>query len=178
MGLPYIYIFVSLDSLFDGPVCGNGFTEPGEHCDCGLPESCNNPCCDATTCKLHNGTLCAGGECCDLKVGVLRKNKNLCTYLQFILIQYLFSDLSILRTNYPMSNRDRRLRPTRVLYRRLWALPWRHVQVLKRNVFWRTGTNNFIWKISQDNFDGLFTVLINLSSRRWKKSYPHFQHEK
>ncbi|GLG97297.1 ADAM 17-like protease [Gryllus bimaculatus] len=54
-------------SLFDGPVCGNGFVEAGEQCDCGLKESCDNPCCNATTCMLYANASCATGECCDLQ---------------------------------------------------------------------------------------------------------------
>ncbi|XP_044269325.1 disintegrin and metalloproteinase domain-containing protein 12 [Tribolium madens] len=53
-------------ALFDSPVCGNGFVEPGEQCDCGLPEHCDNTCCNATTCMLHPNASCATGECCDL----------------------------------------------------------------------------------------------------------------
>ncbi|XP_018573243.1 disintegrin and metalloproteinase domain-containing protein 12 [Anoplophora glabripennis] len=53
-------------SLFDSPVCGNGFVEPGEQCDCGLPEHCDNTCCNATTCMLYSNASCATGECCDL----------------------------------------------------------------------------------------------------------------
>jgi hypothetical protein len=53
-------------ALFDGPVCGNGFVEPGEQCDCGLSEHCDNTCCNATTCMLHSNASCATGECCDL----------------------------------------------------------------------------------------------------------------
>lgn len=53
--------------LFDSPVCGNSFVEPGEQCDCGLKENCNNPCCDASTCMLHANASCATGQCCDLK---------------------------------------------------------------------------------------------------------------
>lgn len=26
------------ERLYDGPVCGNGFTEAGEQCDCGMPQ--------------------------------------------------------------------------------------------------------------------------------------------
>ncbi|EZA52578.1 Disintegrin and metalloproteinase domain-containing protein [Ooceraea biroi] len=55
------------DRLFDSPVCGNGFVEPGEQCDCGLRDNCDNPCCDAITCMLHSNASCATGECCDLK---------------------------------------------------------------------------------------------------------------
>nr|KAF7406620.1 hypothetical protein H0235_014276 [Vespula pensylvanica] len=53
--------------LFDSPICGNGFVEPGEQCDCGLEEKCDNPCCNATTCMLYTNASCATGECCDLK---------------------------------------------------------------------------------------------------------------
>ncbi|XP_057341759.1 uncharacterized protein LOC130678494 [Microplitis mediator] len=53
--------------LFDSPICGNGFVEPGEQCDCGLKENCDNPCCNATTCMLYSNASCATGECCDLK---------------------------------------------------------------------------------------------------------------
>ncbi|XP_059194056.1 disintegrin and metalloproteinase domain-containing protein 28 [Centropristis striata] len=46
-------------------VCGNGFLEVGEQCDCGSLEECTNPCCNATTCSLKEGSQCAEGECCD-----------------------------------------------------------------------------------------------------------------
>ncbi|CAG9821991.1 unnamed protein product, partial [Phaedon cochleariae] len=54
------------ESLFAGPTCGNGFAEEGEECDCGLPQHCDNFCCNATTCRLHENATCATGECCDL----------------------------------------------------------------------------------------------------------------
>ncbi|KAG0722835.1 Disintegrin and metalloproteinase domain-containing protein 12 [Chionoecetes opilio] len=54
-------------SLFDSPVCGNGFVEPGEQCDCGLPDYCTNTCCNATTCMLYPNATCATGHCCDLQ---------------------------------------------------------------------------------------------------------------
>uniref|UniRef100_A0A182T801 Disintegrin and metalloproteinase domain-containing protein 12 n=1 Tax=Anopheles maculatus TaxID=74869 RepID=A0A182T801_9DIPT len=55
------------ESLFDSPVCGNGFVEAGEQCDCGLPDYCDNSCCDPRTCMLHTNASCATGECCDLR---------------------------------------------------------------------------------------------------------------
>ena len=58
-----------------GPICGNGFLEEGEECDCGLQERCeDNPCCVAATCKLAVNATCATGECCDLKVTFQREN--------------------------------------------------------------------------------------------------------
>lgn len=54
------------NKLFDSPQCGNGFVEPGEQCDCGLPQYCRNRCCDPYTCTLHTNASCATGECCDL----------------------------------------------------------------------------------------------------------------
>ncbi|XP_015683048.1 disintegrin-like leberagin-C, partial [Protobothrops mucrosquamatus] len=47
------------------PVCGNELLEAGEECDCGSPETCRYPCCDAATCKLHSWVKCESGECCD-----------------------------------------------------------------------------------------------------------------
>ncbi|XP_034396748.1 zinc metalloproteinase-disintegrin-like lachestatin-2 [Cyclopterus lumpus] len=47
------------------PLCGNGFVEKGEQCDCGSVEECTNPCCNATACTLKEGSQCAEGECCE-----------------------------------------------------------------------------------------------------------------
>ncbi|XP_056427144.1 zinc metalloproteinase-disintegrin-like crotastatin [Hyla sarda] len=46
-------------------VCGNGFTELGEDCDCGTEQECTNPCCNAATCKLRAYAMCAEGACCE-----------------------------------------------------------------------------------------------------------------
>uniref|UniRef100_A0A0K2T7F7 Putative LOC100883390 [Megachile rotundata] n=1 Tax=Lepeophtheirus salmonis TaxID=72036 RepID=A0A0K2T7F7_LEPSM len=51
--------------LFGAPVCGNGFVEEGEDCDCGLKHHCDTTCCDPDSCTLTPGSLCATGECCD-----------------------------------------------------------------------------------------------------------------
>lgn len=53
--------------LFESPICGNGFVENGEECDCGLPEYCDNKCCDPITCKLKPTAQCGTGKCCDLE---------------------------------------------------------------------------------------------------------------
>lgn len=52
------------DDLVMGKKCGNGFLEEGEQCDCGEPEECTNPCCNAKDCTLKEGAQCAHGECC------------------------------------------------------------------------------------------------------------------
>ena len=53
------------EKLFDSPICGNSFVEPGEECDCGLKDHCDNPCCNPETCTLFPNATCATGECCD-----------------------------------------------------------------------------------------------------------------
>ncbi|KAK7918819.1 hypothetical protein WMY93_010103 [Mugilogobius chulae] len=45
--------------LYGGQKCGNGYVEEGEECDCGEPEECLNPCCNATTCTLKGDAVCA-----------------------------------------------------------------------------------------------------------------------
>ncbi|XP_066211436.1 disintegrin and metalloproteinase domain-containing protein 8 isoform X2 [Saccopteryx leptura] len=69
--------------LVGGPVCGNGFVERGEQCDCGQPQDCQNHCCNATTCQLAEGVECAHGTCCHecrvLPAGTLcRRQKDAC----------------------------------------------------------------------------------------------------
>uniref|UniRef100_A0AAQ4QMA9 ADAM metallopeptidase domain 22 n=1 Tax=Gasterosteus aculeatus aculeatus TaxID=481459 RepID=A0AAQ4QMA9_GASAC len=52
--------------LLDPPVCGNGFVEPGEECDCGSPLECareGEACCDK--CTLTQGSKCSNGLCCN-----------------------------------------------------------------------------------------------------------------
>ncbi|KRZ06717.1 Disintegrin and metalloproteinase domain-containing protein 12, partial [Trichinella zimbabwensis] len=53
-------------NVINGPLCGNGFLEEGEQCDCGLPHICDNPCCNPKTCKFNADATCANGACCDL----------------------------------------------------------------------------------------------------------------
>ncbi|NXA34501.1 ADA12 protein, partial [Eudromia elegans] len=50
---------------FGGQKCGNGYVEDGEECDCGEPDECTNQCCNATTCTLKPGAVCAHGLCCE-----------------------------------------------------------------------------------------------------------------
>uniref|UniRef100_A0A670YZZ7 ADAM metallopeptidase domain 12 n=1 Tax=Pseudonaja textilis TaxID=8673 RepID=A0A670YZZ7_PSETE len=73
---------------FGGPKCGNGYVEEGEECDCGEPEECTNQCCNATTCTLRPGAVCAHGLCCeDCKLrpaGILcRATSNSCDLPEF-----------------------------------------------------------------------------------------------
>ncbi|CAJ1079993.1 snake venom metalloproteinase-disintegrin-like mocarhagin isoform X1 [Xyrichtys novacula] len=55
----------SVRTIAVGPRCGNALLDPGEQCDCGTVEECKNPCCDASTCRLTEGSQCAHGQCCD-----------------------------------------------------------------------------------------------------------------
>ena len=44
-----------------GPQCGNGFVEEEEECDCGGPQQCADPCCNATSCLLFTEPGCTDG---------------------------------------------------------------------------------------------------------------------
>ncbi|XP_038590920.1 zinc metalloproteinase-disintegrin-like atrase-A [Micropterus salmoides] len=55
----------SVKTIAVGPRCGNALLDPGEECDCGTVEECKNSCCDASTCRLTEGSQCAHGQCCD-----------------------------------------------------------------------------------------------------------------
>jgi len=69
--------------FYNKPVCGNGFLEKGEHCDCGTVEECTDKCCNALTCQLAKHAECSSGECCEnckikAKGVVCRKANNEC----------------------------------------------------------------------------------------------------
>ncbi|KAK6468397.1 zinc metalloproteinase-disintegrin-like EoMP06 isoform X1 [Huso huso] len=74
--------------LYTDPVCGNGFVERGEQCDCGTVKECTNPCCDAQTCMLEKEAQCAEGPCCEnckiMSAGIeCRKSKDDCDLPEF-----------------------------------------------------------------------------------------------
>ncbi|ESN99661.1 hypothetical protein HELRODRAFT_192899 [Helobdella robusta] len=69
------------DTIFDSvPVCGNGFVESGETCDCGRATNqfCNNDCCNATTCQLIKTAQCASGGCCNVDKCTLKSLGTVC----------------------------------------------------------------------------------------------------
>ncbi|NWY07432.1 ADA15 protein, partial [Nothoprocta ornata] len=76
-----------LPRLVNISLCGNGFVEAGEGCDCGLrlvrarvprcpprclraahgascPQDCADPCCNSSSCQLLPGAQCATGDAC------------------------------------------------------------------------------------------------------------------
>ncbi|XP_059181247.1 disintegrin and metalloproteinase domain-containing protein 8 [Centropristis striata] len=78
----------SIKTLAAGPLCGNALLDPGEECDCGTVEECKNLCCDASTCRLTEGSQCADGQCCEhcqLKAAgsVCRKSASDCDLPEF-----------------------------------------------------------------------------------------------
>nr|XP_020474517.1 disintegrin and metalloproteinase domain-containing protein 15 isoform X3 [Monopterus albus] len=53
------------ENLLGKPRCGNLYVEKGEECDCGLLQECEDPCCNASTCRLVPGAQCSSdGICC------------------------------------------------------------------------------------------------------------------
>ncbi|XP_043939056.1 zinc metalloproteinase-disintegrin-like batroxstatin-2 isoform X1 [Protopterus annectens] len=92
------------------PVCGNGFVEVGEDCDCGTVQECVNPCCNASSCKLKPQAQCVAGECCkDCKVKPFgdecRASKHDCDLPEFCSGQSAVCPPDRFRVNgYPCSN--------------------------------------------------------------------------
>uniref|UniRef100_UPI00358E052D disintegrin and metalloproteinase domain-containing protein 12-like isoform X2 n=1 Tax=Myxine glutinosa TaxID=7769 RepID=UPI00358E052D len=60
-----LYNMPDVKTLYGGQRCGNGYVEPGEECDCGDIEECENRCCNANNCTLRHGIECAHGACCE-----------------------------------------------------------------------------------------------------------------
>ncbi|XP_072346662.1 disintegrin and metalloproteinase domain-containing protein 12 isoform X2 [Scyliorhinus torazame] len=64
-GAMCLFNFPASERLFGGQRCGNLYVEQDEECDCGLSDECDDPCCNATTCKLVPGAECSSeGACC------------------------------------------------------------------------------------------------------------------
>ncbi|KAM6915932.1 disintegrin and metalloproteinase domain-containing protein 12 [Xenentodon cancila] len=83
-----LYNMPEVKVLYGGQKCGNGYVEEGEECDCGEPEECMNPCCNATTCTLKGDAVCAHGQCCEdckLKPAgtMCRESSNSCDLPEF-----------------------------------------------------------------------------------------------
>ncbi|XP_028278923.1 disintegrin and metalloproteinase domain-containing protein 12-like isoform X2 [Parambassis ranga] len=83
-----LYNMPEVKVLYGGQKCGNGYVEEGEECDCGEPEECMNPCCNATTCTLKGDAVCAHGQCCEdcrLKLAgtMCRESSNSCDLPEF-----------------------------------------------------------------------------------------------
>ncbi|XP_064649921.1 zinc metalloproteinase-disintegrin-like crotastatin [Lineus longissimus] len=54
-------------TFYADAICGNGYVEAGEECDCGSAAECPtvDPCCQTTGCKLKSSSECGAGECCE-----------------------------------------------------------------------------------------------------------------
>eukprot|EP00117_Sycon_ciliatum_P038616 scpid20454/ scgid0186/ Disintegrin and metalloproteinase domain-containing protein 9; Meltrin-gamma; Metalloprotease/disintegrin/cysteine-rich protein 9; Myeloma cell metalloproteinase len=95
--------------LFADPVCGNGFKEAGEECDCGSERECVDRCCDARSCRLTQGSQCAGGDCCQncqfMRAGSrCRQKKNTCDLEEFCTgVSAECPDDSVYRNGLPCS---------------------------------------------------------------------------
>jgi hypothetical protein len=52
--------------VWGDPVCGNGFLEAGEECDCGAKDctAVGDKCCNGNTCKLNAGAVCSQKQPC------------------------------------------------------------------------------------------------------------------
>ncbi|XP_029466621.1 disintegrin and metalloproteinase domain-containing protein 9-like [Rhinatrema bivittatum] len=92
------------------PVCGNQVVDSNEECDCGPVQVCQNPCCNATTCKLTPGSQCAQGLCCEqckFKVSgmVCRAKSNECDLPEYCNGSYALCPIDVYIMNgYPCNS--------------------------------------------------------------------------
>ncbi|KAM4636102.1 disintegrin and metalloproteinase domain-containing protein 9-like isoform 2-T2 [Discoglossus pictus] len=92
------------------PVCGNNVVDKGEECDCGSPQECKNPCCNAATCRLTSGSQCAQGLCCEnckFKVGgmLCREKSNTCDLPEYCNGSYALCPVDVYVMNgFPCNN--------------------------------------------------------------------------
>lgn len=67
--------------LFGSPICGNGFVELGEQCDCGIAADACHACC-APNCTLRSHAACATGACCGLQTCQPRSAGTVCRFAE------------------------------------------------------------------------------------------------
>jgi hypothetical protein len=66
-------------SKWGNPVCGNGFVEDGEQCDCGPIDTCNDRCCNAKTCMYETDAACSPSDpCCDSNCQIITNTSQVC----------------------------------------------------------------------------------------------------
>ena len=58
-------------------VCGNGFVEQGESCDCGA-SNCDgiDSCCDGSTCAIYNNYDCSNSDACCADCQIIKASEN------------------------------------------------------------------------------------------------------
>ncbi|XP_028416314.1 zinc metalloproteinase-disintegrin-like batroxstatin-3 [Dendronephthya gigantea] len=101
-------LFNEPKKLFGDAICGNGFVEEGEECDCGTEEECDyfkNKCCNASSCMLLPGALCSHGECCEKDCKFSSRGK-LCreTHDDCDLPEYCTGDTGMCPQDYHVQN--------------------------------------------------------------------------
>lgn len=67
--------------LWGKPVCGNGFIEAGEQCDCNNNVDCadtSDPCCNAKTCQLLDGMKCSRSQLCCSNICMFKAKGEIC----------------------------------------------------------------------------------------------------
>ncbi|NXD11116.1 ADAM9 protein, partial [Nothocercus nigrocapillus] len=98
-------------NIYKEPVCGNNVVDSNEECDCGKPQECTNPCCNAETCKLTSGSQCAQGLCCEnckFKVAgaECRSKRDFCDLPEYCNGSYAYCpDDVYIMNGYPCNNR-------------------------------------------------------------------------